>query len=415
MLSPTVPCEAARGVHASFPRGHVHRLADLLVAGAAAEVAGESLADLLVARRGLALEQVDRRDEHPGCAEAALHGAGLDEGPLDSVELASGGERLHGSHRPAGGLDGGDEAGADDLAVEPDRAGTALALLARVLRADQAERVAEHGEKARRRGDGEFVPHAVDVEKDGCHAAHLSSIVQASARRERWSTTCLRYAGRAAQVVDRRGAGGREAAELMELVQGRRRGGIAPGNDRRAVGLGLDRAKHGRPDGAERHADAMALLVELQADAGDRDHHRVARPDLRERAGAGRALELDADDQLVGGEARVLGADQELIPGDAARAGAGRRNDDEGLVRREDGDAGPRRRGRCEVAADRRSGADLRRPDGAGGGVHECGQLRQLPDDPGEGHSSADEVRYRSACATDQARRPVRGRAARRT
>ena len=45
-------------------------------------------------------------------------------------------------------LDGRDEARTDDLAVQPDGAGAALALLAAVLRAGQAEPFAQRAEQA---------------------------------------------------------------------------------------------------------------------------------------------------------------------------------------------------------------------------------------------------------------------------
>ena len=66
----------------------------LRVAGAAAEVAGQRLADLVVARARHPREQVGRGDDQPRRAEAALDGARLDERLLDPVQLVLVGEPL---------------------------------------------------------------------------------------------------------------------------------------------------------------------------------------------------------------------------------------------------------------------------------------------------------------------------------
>src|SRR6266704_1452352 len=55
---------------------------DLGVAGAAAEVAGQRLDDLLLGGPGGAPQQGGGADQQPGGAEAALDGAVVDEGPL---------------------------------------------------------------------------------------------------------------------------------------------------------------------------------------------------------------------------------------------------------------------------------------------------------------------------------------------
>ena len=75
--------------HRSPPGGQAHGLDDLLVARAAAQVAGQRLADLGVVRVGVAGQQVVGRDQQPGRAEAALHRAGVDERLLHRVQLAA--------------------------------------------------------------------------------------------------------------------------------------------------------------------------------------------------------------------------------------------------------------------------------------------------------------------------------------
>ena len=78
------------------PRRHVHRVEDLLVPGAAAEVARERLADLVLASGPGAPKEILRRDDEPGRAEAALHRARLRECRLHRVQLAARREPLHG-------------------------------------------------------------------------------------------------------------------------------------------------------------------------------------------------------------------------------------------------------------------------------------------------------------------------------
>src|SRR5262249_30884168 len=75
------------------------RLQDVVVAGAAAEIAFELLADrLLVEVVALAADDVDRRHDHAGRAEAALQAVVLAERLLHRVQLVAVGEALDGAH-----------------------------------------------------------------------------------------------------------------------------------------------------------------------------------------------------------------------------------------------------------------------------------------------------------------------------
>src|SRR5262245_58185798 len=82
---PSVPSSLA--VHRL--RRCLDRLDDELVAGAAAEVAGDAVPDLLLAGLGVVLQQLERRQHHPGRAVAALQALVLDEGLLHRVQLVS--------------------------------------------------------------------------------------------------------------------------------------------------------------------------------------------------------------------------------------------------------------------------------------------------------------------------------------
>ena len=112
--------------------------------------------------------------DQPRRAEAALHGAGGDECLLHAMQRPVGGDALDGHDLVPVGLRGEDEARADEHAVEQHRARPALPLLAGVLRARQAELLAQREEEALATPDVGLVALAVDGQRD-LHARHLSS------------------------------------------------------------------------------------------------------------------------------------------------------------------------------------------------------------------------------------------------
>src|SRR5205823_8791922 len=116
---------------------------DLVVAGAAAEVAGECEAELALARARVAIEVGFGAHQEAGGAEAALEPAGLDEGALEGVELAVDGEALDRRDGVAFGLGGEHQARVDGQAVDQDRAGAAVAVAAAFLGAEEAQLVAQ--------------------------------------------------------------------------------------------------------------------------------------------------------------------------------------------------------------------------------------------------------------------------------
>ena len=156
----------------------------------------------------------------------------------------------------------------------------------------------------------------------------------------------------------------------------------------------------------------MVLVVGLEADARDRDHHRVAAADLGERTGPWNGPPLDADDELVGSEARSLRPDEELAERDPARPGAGRCGHDGGVVGGEHRNAVARRRRRCEVPADRRAVADLPRKPPSGRRRRGAETPSALPR---SGRTSCRRRgrRHRRRAATSAAPRHARGRGAR--
>ena len=103
---------------AHFVGRRAHRLDDVLVAGAAAEIGREHVEQVLVADVGLALEHAGREHQEARRAEAALQPVMLDEGALQRMQLVALREPLDGADRLAVGLHREHQAGAHRLAVD---------------------------------------------------------------------------------------------------------------------------------------------------------------------------------------------------------------------------------------------------------------------------------------------------------
>jgi hypothetical protein len=140
---------------------------DAGIAGAAAEVAGETFADLVYRRVRRPVEEVLGGEDHAGGADAALRPAFFEEALLDGSEAAVGiCEAFDGEDVGSVGLQGGNQAGVDELAVKEDGAGAALAFAAAFLDAGEAEILAEEIEEALHGRDFEGLGLAVDHETD---------------------------------------------------------------------------------------------------------------------------------------------------------------------------------------------------------------------------------------------------------
>src|ERR671924_870487 len=138
---------------------------DPAVPGAAAQVARDGLAQGELVSVRPAVQQVVDGDDHSGDAEAALDSALLHEGPLDVGQLALGAQPFDRADLAADRVGGQDAAGGDQDPVQHERAGAALALLAGVLGARQAEPLAQHVQQALADpGVGDVEVLAVDVE-----------------------------------------------------------------------------------------------------------------------------------------------------------------------------------------------------------------------------------------------------------
>src|SRR5207247_8112489 len=138
---------------------------DVLIAGAAAEIAFDAVADLGVGGRRVALQQLFRSHDHAGRAEAALQAMLIPESLLHVVQMAIGGEALDGEEAAAVGLHGEHGAGFDGLAVHLDGAGAADGSLAADMGA----------------GESDHLPKVVDEKQAGLHFVLVALAVDGEA------------------------------------------------------------------------------------------------------------------------------------------------------------------------------------------------------------------------------------------
>ena len=124
-------------------RSPLDRPDDRGVAGAAADLSGDGLADGVLARVGIAVQQGARGHQHPGRAEAALQAVAAHEALLHRVEDAVLLEALDGADLVAAGHRGQHRAGLHRLAVQPGHAGAAVAGVAPPVGPGEPELVAQ--------------------------------------------------------------------------------------------------------------------------------------------------------------------------------------------------------------------------------------------------------------------------------
>src|SRR5439155_10024526 len=128
-------------------RGVHHRGHDLVVPGAAAEIAGKPVADLVLGRVRRLREEGPRGHQEAGGADATLERGGLQESLLERMERLALGHALDGLDLLPVRLAAKHEARADEPAVQRDAAGAAVAGGATFLAAREMQRVAEHVEQ----------------------------------------------------------------------------------------------------------------------------------------------------------------------------------------------------------------------------------------------------------------------------
>src|SRR4051812_34153476 len=144
----------------------LHGLDDVVVPGAAAQVSGDRLADLELARVLVPLEERAAGDHHAGRAEAALQRVLLGEAFLDRMELAALLQALDGRDLAAVGLHREHGAGFDRLAVQHHGAHAAVRRVAADVRAGEAEILADEMHEQEARFDFRLAHRAVHRDAD---------------------------------------------------------------------------------------------------------------------------------------------------------------------------------------------------------------------------------------------------------
>jgi hypothetical protein len=135
---------------AQEPAGQLHGVDDLHVAGAAAEVAAQRALDLVPSGVRVRGQELLGGHDHPGDAEAALHGARQHERLLDEVRPLGRAEALDRGDVGAGERRDLGDAREDGLPVHQDHARAALALaVAGLLGAGEAQVLADDVEQHR--------------------------------------------------------------------------------------------------------------------------------------------------------------------------------------------------------------------------------------------------------------------------
>src|SRR5918999_233305 len=142
------------------------RLDDVDVAGATADVALDRLADLVLRRLRVGVEQVLGAHQDSGGAVAALERVMRPERLLQGVQLAVARKALHGLELRPVGLDREHHAGLDRVPVQQDRARAAVAGVAADMRPRQLEVVTQEVDEQAPRFDVALVLDSVDDDGD---------------------------------------------------------------------------------------------------------------------------------------------------------------------------------------------------------------------------------------------------------
>src|SRR5215467_6222888 len=190
--------------------GVEHRAHNLVVAGAAAQIACQPITHFRLRRVRLSLEQRLGSDQEARRADAALQRCVLDELALQGMQLVAPRHALNGPDRIAVGLYAQHQAGAHQPAINRDAASTAVAGRAAFLGPGQSELVTQAVEQGFLRVAQELDGIAVDGGSYMVfgHQTFLArSSAMTAARRARTPATLMRYS-----LVPRLSSMGRQAA-----------------------------------------------------------------------------------------------------------------------------------------------------------------------------------------------------------
>src|SRR5664279_3801705 len=263
---------------------------DVLVARAAAQVALDAVADLVVRGIRVARQLIRGRHDHARRAEAALQTVLLPERVLDGVQATLGSHALDRDDDATVGLDGQDGARFDCVPVQPDGARAALAGVAAHVGPGQAQVLADGMDQDLSGLERELMGDSVDRQPD--LLSHLACPPCGRARygagdTQRWSAN----------------AGTPRAGWQPESQPG-------PPAATTGSAAGLARRPTDEPDGCEGHRpDHEVIGDEPQERVTARSTRSVDRDEQAHRKDHGQA---DDDGRTHPGE---LGLDRGLLPG----------------------------------------------------------------------------------------------------
>src|SRR5262249_54775236 len=199
-------------------RGVLHGLDDVHVAGAAAEVAGDGPADVVLAGLGVLVQEGIAGHQHAGRTVSALQPVLGHEAFLQGMELAVLLEPFHRHELLAPGLDGEQRARLHRPPIHQDRAGAAVGGVAADVGAGQPEHVAQHVHEQEARLDVGLVRLTVDRKLDQHHALRVlaRSTALRSARAVKIRTRSFLYSTEPRRSAD--GSAASAASSAARLI-----------------------------------------------------------------------------------------------------------------------------------------------------------------------------------------------------
>jgi hypothetical protein len=141
---------------------------DVLIPRAAAQIAFEAVPDLLFRRIRIPAQELARRQDHSGCAEAALQAVFVPESPLHGVEASIRGQPFDRGDLDSIGLNRQQRAGFHRLVVHQHRARSTDTRLAPYVSSGETKDVPEVVHEQQSRFDSALVLLAVDFDANGC-------------------------------------------------------------------------------------------------------------------------------------------------------------------------------------------------------------------------------------------------------
>jgi hypothetical protein len=139
-----------------------HRIKNLHVASAAAEISRQPIANVRFSRIRISFQQIDGRQYHTRRADAALRAAAVDEGLLHSVQLIAGRNAFDSLNGCAFNLCNWNQTTVDDPAIDNDVARATLTFAATFLCPREMQLLTQHVEQTRHRMGFERSRLAVD-------------------------------------------------------------------------------------------------------------------------------------------------------------------------------------------------------------------------------------------------------------